>query len=136
MFSTLKLALLVAVVTAGGFGYMYVTNLQKDLAVARENTVRLEAAVATSEASLQLERENFQRVSELNNELQDSLRRAEEYGDELRATLQRHNLTHLATKKPGLIQPRMQRNTDELWKDLTAITTPDTDSRVQQSVEP
>jgi len=122
-----------AVITAAGFGYMYVTNLQKDLATAQENVVRLETAVATSEASLKLERENFQRVSELNNQLQTSLDRAETYGDELRATLQRHNLTHLATKKPGLIQPRMQRNTDELWKDLTAITTPDTDSGVQQS---
>jgi len=133
MFSTLKLALMAAVITAAGFGYMYVTNLQKDLATAQENVVRLETAVATSEASLKLERENFQRVSELNNQLQTSLDRAETYGDELRATLQRHNLTHLATKKPGLIQPRMQRNTDELWKDLTAITTPDTDSGVQQS---
>ena len=133
MFSTLKLALMAAVITAAGFGYIYVTNLQKDLATAQENVVRLETAVATSEASLKLERENFQRVSELNNQLQTSLDRAETYGDELRATLQRHNLTHLATKKPGLIQPRMQRNTDELWKDLTAITTPDTDSGVQQS---
>ena len=50
------------------------------------------------------------------------LKKSEEYGDELRATLNKHNLTHLANKKPGLIENRMQDKTDALWKDLESIT--------------
>ena len=58
--------------------------------------------------------------AELNNKLQLELQSAERYGDELRDTLQRHNLTYLALKKPGLIQKRMQDATDKLWVDITA----------------
>ena len=42
--------------------------------------------------------------------------------DDLRATLNKHDLTHLANKKPGLIEKRMQDKTDALWKDLESIT--------------
>jgi ABC-type phosphate transport system auxiliary subunit len=85
-------------------------------------------AVQTSEASLALERSENTRLNGLNSQLGENLQRAEQYGDELRNTLQKHNLTHLANKKPGLIEKRMQNATDKLWNDLTSITDP---SRVQ-----
>ena len=50
------------------------------------------------------------------------LRKAEKYGDELRETLNKHDLTHLANKKPGLIEKRMQNATDKLWDDLESVT--------------
>ena len=56
------------------------------------------------------------------------MRKAEEYGDELRNTLNKHDLTHLANKRPGMIEKRMQDATDKLWDDLESITgdsTPD-----------
>ena len=68
--------------------------------------------------------EDVQRNSELNRELQKELQIAEGYGDQLRATLQKHNLTHLANKKPGLIEKRMQNATNRLWDDLAIITDP------------
>jgi len=46
----------------------------------------------------------------------------EEYGDELRNTLNKHDLTHLANKRPGMIEKRMQDATDKLWDDLESIT--------------
>jgi uncharacterized protein HemX len=135
MFGSIKIALILIMLAGAGGGYMYVQKLQSDLETARENVAKLEVAVQTSEASLKLERENMQKMSELNNRLQSDLQKAEQYGDELRATLQRHNLTHLATQKPGLIEPRMQNATDKLWKDLTDITTPVPSDGVQQSAE-
>lgn len=132
MFSSIRLALLLFVIGAAGGGYMYVQKLQADLQTARENAARLEVAIQTSEASLKLEREETVRLNTLNKELGDNLRKAEEYGDELRSTLQKHNLTHLANKKPGLIQERMQNATDKLWDDLADITNP---NRVQQPME-
>jgi len=122
MFSSIKIAMVLVLLATAGGGVLWVKKLQSDLETARANVARMEVAVQTSEASLKLERAESQRLGELNSNLQADLQKAEQYGDELRATLQRHNLTHLATQKPGLIQPRMQGATDELWKDLESIT--------------
>jgi len=114
--------ILVLLAGAGG-AFMYVKKLQSDLETARANVAKMEIAVQTSEQSLKLERAETARLGELNNQLSSDLQKAEQYGDELRATLQKHNLTHLANKKPGLIEKRMQDATNKLWDDLESITT-------------
>ena len=106
-------------------GGLYVKKMRDDLEIARANVARMEVAVQTSEASLALERSETTRLNELNSQLGENLQRAELYGDELRNTLQKHNLTHLANKKPGLIEKRMQNATNKLWNDLSDITIPD-----------
>jgi hypothetical protein len=133
MFTSLKIAFVLVALGIAGGGYMYVQKLQSDLETARANVARMEVAVQTSEASLKLVQEETVRLGELNGKLQNDLQKAEQYGDELRSTLQRHNLTHLATKKPGLIEPRMQGATDELWKDLESITDPNANSGMQST---
>jgi len=122
MFSSIRIAMVLVILATAGGGFLWIKKLQSDLETARANVARMEVAVQTSEASLKLVQEETVRLGELNGKLQNDLQKAEQYGDELRATLQRHNLTHLATKKPGLIEPRMQGATDELWKDLESIT--------------
>ena len=69
--------------------------------------------------------QDSKRLNELNSELNVNLRKSERYGDELRDTLNKHNLTHLANKKPGLIEKRMQNATDKLWDDLESLTSDD-----------
>ena len=124
MFASIRIAMILVVLATAGGGFLWIKKLQSDLETARANVARMEVAVQTSEASLKLVQEETVRLGELNGKLQNDLQKAEQYGDELRATLQRHNLTHLATQKPGLIEPRMQGATDELWKDLESITDP------------
>ena len=133
MFSSIRIAIVLTMLALAGGGFLYVKKLQSDLETARANVAKLEVAVQTSEASLKLERAESARLGELNNQLSTDLQKAEQYGDELRSTLQRHNLTHLATKKPGLIEPRMQGATDELWKDLESITNPNANGGVQST---
>lgn len=125
MFSTLKLAMVFVISGALVSGGLYVKKMRDDLEIARANVARMEVAVQTSEASLALERSETTRLNELNSQLGENLQRAEQYGDELRNTLQKHNLTHLANKKPGLIEKRMQNATNKLWNDLSDITVPD-----------
>lgn len=125
MFSTLKLAMVFVISGALVSGGLYVKKMRDDLEIARANVARMEVAVQTSEASLALERSETTRLNELNSQLGENLQRAELYGDELRNTLQKHNLTHLANKKPGLIEKRMQNATNKLWNDLSDITVPD-----------
>ena len=83
---------------------------------------KLESAVETSEASLATLKADNIRLNALSNQLNADLNKSEQYGDELRATLNKHNLTHLANKKPGLIETRTQNATDKLWDDLESIT--------------
>ena len=133
MFSSIKIAFILVIIGLAGGGFLYVKKLQSDLETARANVARMEVAVQTSEASLKLVQEETVRLGELNGKLQSDLQKAEQYGDELRATLQRHNLTHLATQKPGLIEKRMQGATDKLWDDLESITDPNANSGVQST---
>ena len=135
MFSSLKLYLIIALAGIALSGAAYVKKIQDDLEIARANVAKMEVAVQTSEASLALERSENTRLNELNSQLGENLQRAEQYGDELRNTLQKHNLTHLANKKPGLIQKRMQNATNRLWDDLTSITDADSVQRSDTGTE-
>ena len=69
---------------------------------------------------------NSIRLNALTDQLNKDLRKSEEYGDQLRETLNKHDLTHLANKKPGLIEKRMQNATDKLWGDLESVTSDNT----------
>ena len=106
---------------AYGAKYYYDTT-QNTIAQLRDNNAKLEVANETNQATIEKMGQDTARLNELNSELGVSLRKSEEYGDELRNTLNKHNLTHLANKKPGLIEKRMQNATDKLWDDLRSIT--------------
>ena len=117
--------IIMGVLGAVGFGgYMYYKDTQQRIAILTENNATLEVAAQLQEETINTMIEDVQRNSELNKELQRELQIAEGYGDQLRATLQKHNLTHLANKKPGLIEKRMQNATNRLWDDLAVITDP------------
>ena len=111
---------------AWGAKYYYDTT-QATIATLRENNAKLETANQINQETIQKQQQDAVRLSELNNELTKELQRAEQYGDELRATLNKHNLTHLANKKPELIEQRMQNATDKLWDDLESITSSSSD---------
>ena len=122
MFSTIKIALVFIMLAGAGGGLFYVKQLQSNLEIARLNNAKLESAVETSEASLATLKADNIRLNALSNQLNADLNKSEQYGDELRATLNKHNLTHLANKKPGPIENRMQNATDKLWDNLESIT--------------
>ena len=117
--------IVMGVIGAVGYGgYMYYKDTQQRIAILTENNAKLEVAIKISEDSVELLQNDIAKNAELNRELQKELQIAEGYGDQLRATLQKHNLTHLANKKPGLIEKRMQNATNRLWDDLDDITDP------------
>jgi predicted nuclease with TOPRIM domain len=88
---------------AYGAKYYYDTT-QNTIAQLRDNNAKLEVANETNQATIEKMGQDTARLNELNSELNMNLRKSEEYGDELRSTLNKHNLTHLANKKPGLIE--------------------------------
>ena len=106
-------------------GYYYYKDTQERIGILTQNNAKLEEATRIQEETINTMIEDRERIAEINRELQAELQTAEAYGDQLRATLQKHNLTHLANKKPGLIEKRMQNATNRLWDCLADITDPE-----------
>jgi predicted TPR repeat methyltransferase len=121
----MKLALIMgAVMITMGLAFSwYYKDTQERMGVLRENAAKLEVAVRANEEALAATQADAARNAALNLELQTKLQVSEKYGDELRATLQKHNLTMLAIKKPGLIEQRMNDATKKLFDDIITDTT-------------
>ena len=105
-------------------GYMYYTDTQKRIATLTANNAKLEVAAKLQEETINTMIEDRQKLAELNKGLQRDLQTAEKYGDQLRNTLRKHNLTHLANKRPSHIERKMQNATNRLWDCLADITDP------------
>ena len=123
--------LIVVLGLLGGAAYAakyYYDTTQATIAQLRENNAKLEVANEENQATITKMTENNVRLNALTDQLNKDLRKSEEYGDQLRDTLNKHDLTHLANKKPGLIEKRMQNATDKLWGDLESVTSDNTTS--------
>ena len=121
--------IIILVAILGGVGYgakYYYDTTQNTIATLRDNNAKLEVANKTNTETINQMVADNQRLNALTDQLNSDLRKSEEYGDELRDTLNKHNLTHLANKKPGLIEKRMQNATDKLWDDLESVTSDNT----------
>ena len=117
--------LIVVLGLLGGAAYAakyYYDTTQATIAQLRENNAKLEVANEENQLTISKIKENSVRLNALTDQLNADLKKSEEYGDELRNTLNKHNLTHLANKKPGMIEKRMQNATDKLWGDLESVT--------------
>ena len=101
----------------------YYKDTQKRMGILHENNAKLEVSVKANELALATTRENAARNAALNLQLQNKLQESEAYGDKLRSIFEKHNLTMLSLKKPGLIEKRMNDATKKLFDDITADTT-------------
>jgi uncharacterized protein HemX len=127
-------AILIVVGLLGGAVYgakYYYDTTQNTIAALRENNAKLEVANETNQATIKQMGQDTARLNDLTNQLAQDLQTSERYGDELRSTLNKHNLTNLANRKPGLIEKRMQNATDKLWDDLEGITSSDSNSTAE-----
>ena len=122
MFSGVKIALVFILLSVAGGAYFYVNNLQKNLEIAKANAAKLEVAVETSEKSLALLKEDNARLNSLADRLGEDLRRAEEYGDNLRNRLRELDLVQDAIRDSKNLEGRMNGATAKLWRELEAAT--------------
>jgi len=121
-------AIIIVIGLLGGVAYgakYYYDTTQNTIAQLRENNAKLEVANETNQATIRQMDTDNEVLNALTDQLSLDLQKAEQYGDELRHTLNKHDLTHLANKKPGMIEKRMQNATDKLWNELKSITSND-----------
>ena len=110
---------------SGGVGYgayAYYQDTQQRIATLQTNNAKLETVAKTNELTVKSLQANQEKFATLNKDLQMKLNEAEEYGDDLRKKLHKHNLTRLSIKKPGLIEKRINDGTKKLFKSIESLT--------------
>ena len=123
MLKVYMLLLVLGIIGGVGYGgYSYYKDTQSRIATLTANNAKLEVAAKLQEETINTMIEDLQKLAELNKGLQKNLQTAEKYGDQLRNTLRKHNLTHLANKRPSHIERKMQNATNRLWDCLADIT--------------
>ena len=114
--------ILLSIVSITYLVYNYYVDTQLKIEnLIKSNTV-YENAVKTTNQTLEIIKKDAEKMQLLNNELQKKLQDAEKYKDELSKKLNKHNLTILSQKKPGLIEKRINDATTKIFKDLEDIT--------------
>ena len=117
--------LIIILLVLSGVGYgaiSYYNDTQERLATLRDNNAKLEVANKSKEEALKTIQSNVEKTNKLNKELQGRLQNAEVYQDELRKKLQKHDLTRLSEKKPGLVEKKINEGTQKLFNDFESIT--------------
>lgn len=115
------------IIVLAGAGYMYHNTVvsQKDAMIARleanavtlkENAVRLEAAFETEAAARKRSEENLQVQLQAVSELTEKANTMQAEMDDYVSIFKRHDLTRLARAKPGLIEPRINKGTKEVFR--------------------
>ena len=122
----LKIYMLIIVVgLLGGVvygAYAYYQDTQQRIATLQQNNAKLETVAKTNEMTINSLQESQEKFATLNKDLQMKLDKAEEYGDDLRKKLHKHDLTRLSIKKPGLIEKRINDGTKKLFDNIESIT--------------
>ena len=92
-----------------------ISELEKNNVILKENTVKLDIAFQQEKKAREQSEENLQTqlkavgsLTEKNNEMQQEM-------DDYLSIFKRHDLTKLAKAKPGLIQPRINKGTKEVF---------------------
>ena len=122
----LKIYMLIFVLgIIGGVGYgayAYYQDTQQRIATLQTNNAKLETVSKQNELTVKSLQANQEKFATLNKDLQMKLNEAEEYGDDLRKKLHKHNLTRLSIKKPGLIEKRINDGTKKLFDNIESLT--------------
>ena len=106
-----------------GFGvYREYNDMKQRIETLRENNVKLKIVAEENQKALEQAQEFAVEMGERNSELQVNLQEAEVYTDKLRGKLQRHDLTLLSLKKPGMIEKRVNNATKKVWNEIETIS--------------
>ena len=127
MFGMLKA--LPIIIAIAGSGYVYhnyvvsekdkvIAQLDRNYQVAKSNSTRLEEALEVAEKSRILAEENFARQQQSIIELTTKSNELTLERDRYVSIFKRHDLTMLARVKPGLIEPRINNGTKQVFRTI------------------
>jgi uncharacterized protein YneF (UPF0154 family) len=122
----LKLYMLIVVVgLVGGVvygGYYYYKDTQSRIQTLTENNAKVMAAKAAQDQTINTLIADREKFDKLNKELHVKLEKANEYKDTLIDKLRKHDLAKLSMQKPGLVEKKINRGTENLFRSLENLT--------------
>ena len=113
--------------SVGYGGYRYVTNLQQEIIIMRENNTKLESAIATQQETIARQEANATRQAELNKDLNNKLVQAESGLDALRKRFTQIDINKEAIEDPEGLEVRVNNAVQKLIAKIqsdTSITVP------------
>lgn len=113
------------IATLAGAAWWYVTTTQAEIEILTANNAVLVSANEQNVATVEKLREDIAQEQQALADLTERLRRSEEYRDQLIKLFRKHDLTRLATSKPGLIEKRINDGTAKVFDDLESLTRAD-----------
>jgi hypothetical protein len=109
----------IAIIIVLGLGSYY---LYQQNQVLTANNMALESAVATQEEAIKTMQNDFalqtQQLGDLQKKSQEAQLEMNRYLD----IFKRHNLTKLAAAKPGLLEPRINKGTKDVFDSIEEIS--------------
>tara|TARA_A100001234_G_scaffold187710_1_gene172505 strand:- start:587 stop:970 length:384 start_codon:yes stop_codon:yes gene_type:complete len=110
---------LFGVILAGGIvGYLYYTNTQAELVELREYNMAMELQVATQNETIDKMSKQYETQAKALGELTSKNAEIEAEMSRYLDIFRRHDLSKLAAAKPGLIEPRVNNATKEVFDSL------------------
>ena len=103
-------------------GYYYYKDTQSRIQTLTENNAKIMAAKAAQDNTINTLIEDREKFDELNKELQTKLEKANDYKNTLIDKLRKHDLAKLSMKKPGLVEKKINRGTEKLFRSLESLT--------------
>ena len=128
MFKVYAFLAVFGIVGAIMFGaYTEYKDMQNRIATLRDNNAKLETVAKANMEALEKASAHAAQMEVQNLALQTNLQKAEEYKDQLLGKFQKHDLSLLSLKKPGLIERRVNNATKKVFDDIERLTAIDTD---------
>jgi len=104
MISSLKIGLVLVMLAGAGGGYLYINKLQKDNATLKSNQIKLESAVEDQKQVIEQQTEDFRKIRNTLNKLEEVNKKLEQDKADLSKRLGKHDIGNLAENKPGLVE--------------------------------
>ena len=104
MISSLKIGLVLFMLAGAGGGYLYINKLQKDNATLKSNQIKLESAVEDQKQVIEQQAEDFRKIRNTLDKLEEVNKKLEEDKADLNKRLGKHDIGNLAENKPKLVE--------------------------------
>ena len=111
--------LLIGIIIVLSLGSYYLYNQNQ---VLQANNAQLETAVATQEEAIATMQTDFALQTTQLNDLQKKSQEAQKEMNRYLDIFKRHNLTKLAAAKPGLLEPRINNGTKDVFDSIEEIS--------------
>ena len=127
MLGMIKMLPIVLLFAGAGYAYHTTVVSQKDAIIARleanavtlkENAVRLETAFEREQAARERSEQNLQSQLKAVGDLTEKNNAMQQEMDGYLSIFKRHDMTRLARAKPGLIEPRINKGTQAVFRSI------------------